>query len=309
MASATRQMTKANKDKRRSQERFKRLLRPWAREIVANYRLGDTSTTPGAKLEMQRALNIGYRAAAKDVLTIDIREYKQDEESFFTRVMRSIARRIDRLFSTRSDSQSTGITNTTNKIVARTSMVALEEQQTIRQARTALLRRLRSQAQRIAVTESQWVVEGTRQVSVLLVKDPLENSIEQIIQLYEAGDQTAAKRLSREVERLARLPLSTTQGKLLRMIEALRSAIVGPLQQAQRIVSLRRSARELDAKFKEWRTIGDGKVRDTHSNVDGQQRPIEAPFTLAGGLVQFPGDSSLGADSSEFINCRCAAIY
>ena len=61
--------------------------------------------------------------------------------------------------------------------------------------------------------------------------------------------------------------------------------------------------------FKTWETIGDNRVRNSHLEVEGMTIPIEEPFMLEGGLVQFPGDDSLGADSSEIIGCRCSLSF
>ena len=62
-----------------------------------------------------------------------------------------------------------------------------------------------------------------------------------------------------------------------------------------------------EAGIKTWTTMGDDLVRDTHIEADGQERPIDQPFDLAGGQLMFPTDGSLGADVSELANCRCSA--
>lgn len=55
-----------------------------------------------------------------------------------------------------------------------------------------------------------------------------------------------------------------------------------------------------------WRSSGrDGRTRDSHAEMDGEAVGLNQPFELPGGAVMFPGDSSLGADPSETINCRC----
>lgn len=52
---------------------------------------------------------------------------------------------------------------------------------------------------------------------------------------------------------------------------------------------------------KAWMTLGDGRVRDTHADLDGDIVGLESRF--ANGLL-FPGDPSRG-DASERVNCRC----
>lgn len=54
-----------------------------------------------------------------------------------------------------------------------------------------------------------------------------------------------------------------------------------------------------------WLTARDARVRDTHSTMNGQVRPVGVPFTSgAGNQLRFPGD--IDAPGSETIQCRCA---
>lgn len=55
---------------------------------------------------------------------------------------------------------------------------------------------------------------------------------------------------------------------------------------------------------KQWRPIIDDVTRDSHREMDGQIRPLNAPFiTGAGNEIMFPGDTN--APIEEWINCRC----
>lgn len=60
---------------------------------------------------------------------------------------------------------------------------------------------------------------------------------------------------------------------------------------------------------KRWKTFGDSKVRKTHREAAGQTVPIGEPFIVGGYRLMFPCDSSLGADASEIVNCRCTVQY
>ena len=60
---------------------------------------------------------------------------------------------------------------------------------------------------------------------------------------------------------------------------------------------------------KTWHTIMDGKERDSHAEVNGLTIGINEAFELQGGYVLFPGDDSMGADSSELIGCRCSLSF
>ena len=62
---------------------------------------------------------------------------------------------------------------------------------------------------------------------------------------------------------------------------------------------------------KVWLSSRDLRVRDTHKSPlgEGQVTDLDVPFKLPGGLLMFPGDSSLGASGSEIIQCRCTTIH
>lgn len=62
------------------------------------------------------------------------------------------------------------------------------------------------------------------------------------------------------------------------------------------------------AATKTWVTVGDDKVRVAHQAANGQNRPIDEPFTVMGQLLKHPGDSSLGATAANIINCRCVSL-
>ena len=59
---------------------------------------------------------------------------------------------------------------------------------------------------------------------------------------------------------------------------------------------------------KEWCISGLGNTRASHELMDGVRVDEDEPFSLPGGMMMFPHDTSLGADGSEIINCACACI-
>lgn len=59
---------------------------------------------------------------------------------------------------------------------------------------------------------------------------------------------------------------------------------------------------------KEWVTVGDENVRDSHVFADSQTRDVSKPFTVEGELLRYPGDTSLGASVGNVINCRCSSV-
>lgn len=61
-----------------------------------------------------------------------------------------------------------------------------------------------------------------------------------------------------------------------------------------------------NAVSKIWDSAGDNRVRADHAEMDGQKVLMDQPFvTPEGGLLMYPGDSSMGAPGDQTINCRC----
>ena len=68
--------------------------------------------------------------------------------------------------------------------------------------------------------------------------------------------------------------------------------------------------------MKEWLATPDNRTRESHAAAWGKYSeggnpgpiPINEPFVVNGYKLFMPGDSSLGAPPSEFINCRCTIL-
>lgn len=60
---------------------------------------------------------------------------------------------------------------------------------------------------------------------------------------------------------------------------------------------------------KEWIRTYDDRIRDSHMAVTEKAIPMDKPFKVGGSLMMYPGDSSLGADAADVINCRCTIGY
>jgi len=65
----------------------------------------------------------------------------------------------------------------------------------------------------------------------------------------------------------------------------------------------------------EWLTTLDGRERGAkptdnfnHRAANGQQRPIDTPFTVSGERLMYPGDESMGASLGNIIQCRCQEL-
>ena len=60
---------------------------------------------------------------------------------------------------------------------------------------------------------------------------------------------------------------------------------------------------------KTWVTMGDNRVRDSHTIIDGTTIPLDEVFHLEGGDMRFPRDADLGASDDEISGCRCWLEY
>lgn len=57
-----------------------------------------------------------------------------------------------------------------------------------------------------------------------------------------------------------------------------------------------------------WRTTGDGRTRDSHRAMSGQERGMDEPFRSgAGNALRYPGDAN--APLSDSAQCRCVLTY
>lgn len=61
---------------------------------------------------------------------------------------------------------------------------------------------------------------------------------------------------------------------------------------------------------KKWRTMRDERVRHSHATMNNQRVGFMDPFISGlGGLLMYPGDTSLGASDTDIYNCRCSLEY
>jgi len=60
---------------------------------------------------------------------------------------------------------------------------------------------------------------------------------------------------------------------------------------------------------KQWHTMRDNKVRDTHVLMEGKTIPINDYFDVNGSKMRYPHDLSMNPDINEIANCRCVCTY
>jgi len=68
-------------------------------------------------------------------------------------------------------------------------------------------------------------------------------------------------------------------------------------------------AKEMGRTKKRWLTMLDDKVRQTHSEVEGETIGIDEVFHVGNSLMRFPHDLESAPDPQEVIGCRCAVEY
>jgi uncharacterized protein with gpF-like domain len=71
------------------------------------------------------------------------------------------------------------------------------------------------------------------------------------------------------------------------------------------------AAKSLDMDvLKRWTPILDNRTRPEHAAmVDSDWIPLDQPFEVGGELLDFPGDTSLGASAYNTVNCRCTLYF
>lgn len=85
-----------------------------------------------------------------------------------------------------------------------------------------------------------------------------------------------------------------------------RTAMTGA-QNAGRIERLKETEEAGIEVKKKWLAARDSCVRDTHAELDGQERPVNEPFEVDGMTIDYPGDPT--APPELVYNCRCTMVY
>lgn len=316
----TQQMKQVAKSKQISEKRLLRALAPWIKGIAAEYRIGDTEIQQDNAFDARIILRKFYNETSSMILGYNVLEYKalslfyKQEEDIIDEMQKEIAQEISSVSYGHALYNGAYIAQTASGWVKKITDLAVAQNLTLNEARQALINHLRAHSLTIATTETAWITETTRHVAVMLVNDPLKDSVIQIADLIQAGDTNAAVRLSRRVIKLARQPLSTSQGTLIRVLtEAVgvrgdRIRLMTPLAQGRIVANLTNRANALGKPKKEWSATFHN-TRPAHADAEGQQRWAAEPYSVGGELLQYPGDGSLGASLGNLVNCRCASIY
>jgi uncharacterized protein with gpF-like domain len=156
-----------------------------------------------------------------------------------------------------------------------------------------LIRRLKSRGRTISVFETNRMVEAIRSFKTVASNNAMSRIIDKAKKQLENNNLLGSQETLSELDAIANYS------------DADASKITG----AANGENLVKAAVLVALAKKKWRTMGDKFVRETHSRANGQSVAIGAPFSVGGSLLNYPGDTSLGAPIKEVINCRCSVEY
>lgn len=109
--------------------------------------------------------------------------------------------------------------------------------------------------------------------------------------------------INKLAKRLARDTASTDMRAMTRYA---RTAMTGA-QNSGRIESMHQAESLGLFVRKQWSATLDGRTRDAHQLLDGQEQDVDKPFKSALGDIMYPGDP--GARPGNIYNCRCRIIH
>jgi len=135
--------------------------------------------------------------------------------------------------------------------------------------------------------------------NIVIVSDTLRDSLIEILQEELQADLTVG------VEKLTK--------RIYAKYQSIAKWQVRRIAQTETMISMADAANvaagTLDIAFtKQWCVSGLGNTRDSHLLMDGVEVDQDEPFTLEGGQMMYPHDTSMGALASEIINCACSCI-
>ena len=118
------------------------------------------------------------------------------------------------------------------------------------------------------------------------------------------GQELTPQQINKAITRLQGRTLKY-RGDVIARTESIKALRAGQHESVNQAVDKGELSRD-DVK-RIWDSTGpDGRTRDNHLLMEGQERKHGEPFDFPfGGQAMFPSDDSLGAPASELIQCRC----
>lgn len=157
---------------------------------------------------------------------------------------------------------------------------------------------------RVKASADAWVVRVTaylKQNGAKLVQGILDTTKKQLASEINAGIEAGESipDIAKRVEAYGLEQIIPSRSRTIARTETVSASNAASIEAAK--------STELPLE-KEWIETADDRTRDSHKGVEAV--PLDDPFVLGSGdEVEFPGDSSLGADAGEIVNCRCTQAY
>lgn len=157
------------------------------------------------------------------------------------------------------------------------------------------------------------VVDSTSRAALVIGTNVTDQAVANVVDRHMANLQAWGAKLSDEVAEAVREGVAA--GRTVDEVVSDLTTGSGPLSvgQARRIARTELPAAANGGMFAGWQTAGvvakrwktrdDPRVRFAHRVTDGQTRPLELPFDVAGRSAMYPGDPGLPVDLRA--NCRC----
>jgi hypothetical protein len=120
----------------------------------------------------------------------------------------------------------------------------------------------------------------------------------------DAGEPLSAGRIATMVDRYAARYLAMRAETIART-ETTR--VLNTARQETTMQVVDDAGIPVDDVVRTWSATDDNRTRDTHREMDGQERGLNEPFdSPSGAQLMYPGDPE--APAEEVINCRCAVL-
>jgi hypothetical protein len=159
--------------------------------------------------------------------------------------------------------------------------------------------------------QAEWVRNARRELETLdpnyLTRQRRDRRLDGAFKkAMDSGKPLKAKQIDAAVSRYQASVLNY-RAKTIARTESINALRAGQDEAIRQAVETGELEREFATKV--WDASGDARTRPTHAAADGQEMPIDQPFTVGGYQLMRPGDSSLGAPAGETIQCRCVVRY
>lgn len=152
-----------------------------------------------------------------------------------------------------------------------------------------------------SITQTNWAVEDAKRINSKQITSKIVENSEQTITQKKAGDEAWKISLASVYALASFSPRAVAPGYSVEIRE-----LVGAdeFEDAESLVL------KFSQEKKSWKTVGDKNVRETHTGAeDLGEIGVDEFFQVGAYLMQYPGDTSMGAGIEEIINCRCDVIY